>query len=73
MIHKFEADGSQRDGGAALQGRGCGIRGFVGRLCGERRHVRERWPASEWKGGSSCCRGTSGAVASGLGKVRYLN
>ena len=29
-IHKFEADGSQRDGGAALQGRGCGIRRFVG-------------------------------------------
>ena len=27
--------GSQRDGGAALQGRGCGICGHVGRLCGE--------------------------------------
>ena len=26
MIQKLEADGSQRDGGAALQGRGCGIR-----------------------------------------------
>ena len=50
-------DGSQRDGGAALQGGGCGIRGFDGQLCGERRHVRERWPASEWKGGSSFCRG----------------
>ena len=25
---------------------------------GERRHVRERWPASEWNGGSSFCRGT---------------
>ena len=57
-IQKFEADGSQRDGGAALQGRGCGIRGFVGQLCGERRHVRERWSASEWQGGSSFCRGT---------------
>ena len=55
---KFEADGSQRDGEAALQGRGCGIHGFVGQLCGERRHVRARWPASEWKGGSSFCRGT---------------
>ena len=33
-IQKFEEDDSQRDGGAALQGRGCGIRGFVGELCG---------------------------------------
>ena len=24
-----------------------------GQLCGERRRVRERWAASEWKGGSS--------------------
>ena len=31
-----------RDDEAALQGRGCVIRGFVGQLCGERRHVRER-------------------------------
>ena len=38
-IHKFEADGSQRDGGASLQGRGCGKRGFVGQLCGERSNV----------------------------------
>ena len=44
-IQKFEADGSQRDGEAALQGRGSGIRAFVGQLCGERRNVRERWPA----------------------------
>ena len=29
-----------------LQGRGSGIRGFVGQLCGERRNVRQRWPAS---------------------------
>ena len=49
-IQELEEDGSQRDGGAALQGRGCGIRGFVGQLCGERRHVRERWSASEWQG-----------------------
>ena len=34
------------------------MRGFVGQLCGERRHVRVRWAASEWKGGSSFCRGT---------------
>ena len=31
---------------AALQGRGSGIRGFVGQLCGERRNVRERWLTS---------------------------
>ena len=49
------------------------IRGFVGQLCGERRPVRERWPASEWKGEAVFAEGLSGAVASGLGKVRYLN
>ena len=43
---------------AALQGRGSGIRRFVGQLCGERRDVCERWTASEWKGGCSFCRGT---------------
>ena len=42
-------------------------------ICGERRHVRERWPASEWKGAAVFDEGLSGAVASGLGKVRYLN
>ena len=56
--YRNSADGDQRDDEAALQGRGCGIRRFVGQLCGERRHVRERWPASEWNGGSSFCRGT---------------
>ena len=34
-IHELEEDGSQRDGGAALPGRGCGICGHVGQLCGE--------------------------------------
>ena len=72
MIQEFEADGSQRDGGAALQGRGSGIHGFVRQLCGERRNVRERWTASEWKGGCSFAEGLSVAVVSGLGKVRYL-
>ena len=45
-IQEFEADGSQRDGEVALQGRGSGIRGFVGQLCGEGINVRERWLAS---------------------------
>ena len=45
-MQEFEADGSQRDGESALQGRGSGIHGFVGQLCGERRIVCERWPAS---------------------------
>ena len=45
-IQNFEADGSQRDCEMALQGRGSGIRGFVGQLCGEGINVRERWPAS---------------------------
>ena len=49
------------------------VNGMVERLCkeedvgyvdlwdsfvGERRHVRERWSASDWQGGSSFCRGT---------------
>ena len=72
-IQKFEEDGTQRDGEADLQGRGSGIRGFVGQVCGERRNVRERWTASEWKGAAVFAEGLSGAVASGLGKVRYLN
>ena len=42
------------------------IRGFVGHLCGERRHVREGWFASEWQGGSSFlprdCQGRSPAA-----------
>ena len=70
-IQEFEADGSQRDGEAALQGRG--IRGFVGQFCGERLYVRKRWPAFEWKGAAVFAEGLSGAVASGLGKVSYLN
>ena len=45
-IQELEEDGSQRDGGAASQGRGCVIRGFVGQLCGERRNVLERRPTS---------------------------
>ena len=36
-----KADGDQRDGEAALQGGGRGIRGSVGQLCGERRRVCE--------------------------------
>ena len=31
---------------------------FVGQLCGERRNVRQRLLASEWKGGCRFCRGT---------------
>ena len=41
-IHKVEEDGSQRDGAAAVHGRGIGIRGCVGQLCGEIRNVYER-------------------------------
>ena len=37
---------SQRDDGAALQGRGSGIRRFAGQLIGERRSVHESWPAA---------------------------
>ena len=54
-IQKFEADGSQRDGAAALQGKGSRIREFVGQVCGERINLRERWTASEWKGGCRFC------------------
>ena len=44
-----------------------------GQLCGERRNVHEIWTASEWKGAAGFAEGLPGAVASGLGKVRYLN
>ena len=33
--YRNSEDGSQRDGGAAFPGRGCGICGHVGQLCGE--------------------------------------
>ena len=68
-IQQFEADGSgsQWDGEAALQGRGSGIRGFVGQLCVERRNVYERWTASEWKGGCRFCRWTVRAGCQWLG------
>ena len=46
MIQKFEEDGSQRDGATAVYRRRTWICGFVGQLCGERRNVHERWPAS---------------------------
>ena len=73
-IQKFEADGSQRDGATALQGRGSGIREFVGQLCvgKEEMYVRDGLHLSG-KGAAVFAEGLSGAVASGLGKVRYLN
>ena len=73
MIQKFEADGDQRDGEAALQGGGRGIRGSVGQLCGKvEMYVRDGLHLSG-KGAAVFAEGLSGAVASGLGKVRYLN
>ena len=62
MIQELEEDGSQRDGGAALQGRGCGIRGFVGQLCRERRRVRERWSARGQQFLPKDCQGRSPAA-----------
>ena len=44
-VQKFEEDDSQRDGEAAVRGRGSGIRIFVGHLGGERRNVLESWHA----------------------------
>ena len=35
--------------------------------------LRERWSAYEWQGAAVFAEGLSGAVASGLVKVRYLN
>ena len=45
-LQQFEEDGRQRDGAAAVWGRGSGIRIFVGHICGERRNSLERWTAS---------------------------
>ena len=72
-IQEFEADGSQRDGEAALQRRGIWIRGFVGQLRGkEEIYARDGLHLSR-KGAAVFAEGLSGAVASGLGKVSYLN
>ena len=59
-----------RDDEAALPGRGRWLRGTVGQLCGERRNVREGRFHLREKGAAAFAEGLSGAVASGLGKVR---
>ena len=78
-IQEFEADahGSQRDGEAALQGRGSGIRGFAGHSsCFEGKedmYARDGLHLNG-KGAAVFAEGLLiGAVASGLGKVSYLN
>ena len=72
-MQKFEAGGSQRDGEAVLQGRGSGYvdlwDSFVGK---EEMYVRDGLHLSG-KGAAVFAEELSGAVASGLGKVRYLN
>ena len=45
----------------------------MGQLCGERGNVLEGRSAPLWEGAVVFAEGLSGAVASGLGKVRYLN
>ena len=59
--------------GMVKQGGGRGIRGSVGQLCGkEEMYVRDGLHLSG-KGAAVFAEGLSGAIASGLGKVRYLN
>ena len=76
-IHGYrnsKEDGSQRDGGAALQGRGCGICGTCGTaLWGMKKLYFRDGLHLSGKGAAVLAEGLSGAVASGLGKVRYLN
>ena len=73
MIQKFEADGSERDGEEALQGRGSGYVDLWDSIVGkEEMYVRDGLHPSV-KGAAVFAEGLSGAVASGLGKVRYLN
>ena len=45
----------------------------MGQLCGERRNVVRDGLHLSGKGAVVFAEGLSGAVASGLGKVRYLN
>ena len=72
-IQELEEDGSQRDGGAALPERGRGICGHVDSFVGnEELYFRDGLHLSG-KGAAVLAEGLSGAVASGLGKVRYLN
>ena len=56
-----------------MQGRGSGITGFVGQHCGkEEMYVRDGLHLSG-KVAAVLAEGLSGAVVSGLGKVRYSN
>ena len=72
-IQELEEDGSQRDGGAALHGKDVGYvdmwDSFVGN---EELYFRDGLHLSG-KGAAVLAEGLSGAVASGLGKIRYLN
>ena len=74
-IQEFKADGSQRDGEEALQGRGSGIRGYVGQLWGGKKKCTREMACIllSGRGASVFSEGLSWAVISGLGKVRYLN
>ena len=65
---KFETDGTERDGGVPLPGRGSRIRGFVGQLFRER-GMRDDLHLGG-KRAAVFAEGLSGAVASGVGKVR---
>ena len=67
---KFEADGDQRDGEAALQGGGRGIRGSVGQLCGERRDVCEGRSALGSCTGRASARGPGRPGAHGPGRAK---
>ena len=72
-IQKFEADGSQRDGGAACKEEDVGYvdlwDSFVWK---EDMYVRDGLHLSG-KGAAVFAEGLSGAVTSGLGNIRYLN
>ena len=59
---------SQRDGEAALQGRGIGICGFVGQLCGEEEMYAGYGLHLSGRRASVFAEGLSGAVASDSGK-----
>ena len=73
MIQKFEADGDQRDDEALCKEEDVGYVDLWDSFAGkEDMYVRDGLHLSG-KGAAVFAEGVSGAVTSGLGKVRYLN
>ena len=72
-IQEFEADGSQPDGERLCKEEEVGHVDLWDSFVGKEKCTREMAYILVERGASVLAEGLSGAVASGLGKVRYLN